>query len=247
MAEADLTPLDIAATNGHAEIVQELIHQLGIEGCGGASGGVDGLGLAARHGHVNIISMLTDAGGVVHTGEALNAAARPGCEASVKFLLRQQVTTRVREGAYTNTPDRKTGGTPLLRSIASYSPRIARLLVDAGAEDTASVARTTNEAGAFQTNTTPLAYIDACLREKKVGDVDLTEEEPHRLEAVRRLLLRVAAVHAVSWTWPSDAPDVAYTAAGFPRAKAAAATPTTPRVLRWRTAARGVPSATLFR
>lgn len=63
-------PLDAAALRGHSEVVRGLIHQLGIEGCGGASGGIHALCLAAEKQHVNIMSILVDAG-VVDTGVAV--------------------------------------------------------------------------------------------------------------------------------------------------------------------------------
>lgn len=54
--EKTFLPLDVAAQNGHAEVVQELIRQVGIDGCDGSSGGVDALQLAAKHKHVDIMS-----------------------------------------------------------------------------------------------------------------------------------------------------------------------------------------------
>lgn len=57
-----LLPLEVAAKDGHSEVVHELLQDLGIEGCGGASGGVDALTRAAGHQHVEIMGMLTSAG-----------------------------------------------------------------------------------------------------------------------------------------------------------------------------------------
>lgn len=65
------------------------------------------------------------------------------------------------------------------------------------------------------------------------------------------MLLQVDAVYAVSWTWPSDAPVVGHGEPGPSGAKdtAIALTPlsTIRPAIRWRTAVRGMPSATLFR
>lgn len=47
---------------------------MGIEGCGGPSGGVFALLLAAKGRRVGIMAVLTEAG-AVDTGEALNTAA----------------------------------------------------------------------------------------------------------------------------------------------------------------------------
>lgn len=60
----------------------------GIEGCGGASGGVDALNPAAQDQHLEVMATLTNAG-VVDTGVALLAAAENGREGAVKFLLQQ--------------------------------------------------------------------------------------------------------------------------------------------------------------
>ena len=58
------------------EVAKEVIRQVGIEGCGGASGGVDALVCAAEHNHPDVLVVLTDVG-VVDTGSALVYAA--GC------------------------------------------------------------------------------------------------------------------------------------------------------------------------
>ena len=46
-------PLDPTAQNGHLEVVRELVQQVRIEGCGGASRGVATLSQAARDQHVD--------------------------------------------------------------------------------------------------------------------------------------------------------------------------------------------------
>eukprot|EP00752_Nemacystus_decipiens_P016320 g14595.t1 len=86
---AAFVPLDVAAQNGHSEVVRDLIQEHGTEGCGGTSGGVRALEGAAENQHVETMGVLTCAG-VVDTGIALLAAARWGRESSVKFLLQQQ-------------------------------------------------------------------------------------------------------------------------------------------------------------
>lgn len=53
--------LDVEAENGRLEAVPELVQQRGIEGCGGASGGVHALAAAARRNFVDIMAMLMDA------------------------------------------------------------------------------------------------------------------------------------------------------------------------------------------
>lgn len=61
--------LDVAVENGHSEVMDELIQEFGIEGCGGVSGGVDALRWAAVKQHAEIMHMLTNPG-VVDTGIA---------------------------------------------------------------------------------------------------------------------------------------------------------------------------------
>lgn len=215
--------LDAAAQGGHTHVVCELIRQVGIKGCCGASGGVDALRAAAETGHVDIIVMLAEAG-VVDTGLALVAAARWGGEAAVKCLLQQRQLDASPTGlvGYVNFWDWY-GGTALFRSLSTcrdangmvqlISPRVVRLLVDAGA-DTTKALRVGNEDGGVDNHGTPLAYTNQLLREKKVRGIDLTDEQLDRLEAVRRLLLRVQAVHATSWLWHSGTPSTVTAAAG---------------------------------
>lgn len=102
------------------------------------------------------------------------------------------------------------GYTPLFGSIGVSpgvvcSPRVVQLLVDAGA-DTAYAFRDLDR-GEIDVSETPLALINRFIRENNVwAGEEATEEQLHGLEAVRRLLMRVEAVHAVSWLWHTDAP-----------------------------------------
>ncbi len=192
-----VVPLDAAARLGKTEVARELIQRLGIKGCGGASGGVQALSAAAGGGHVDIMRMLTDVG-VTDTGcGCLLAATLNGCARSLKFLLRQNSASAA-GGGYVNL--RGPGGvTPLFFCVMGCrqgSPRAFRMLIDAGA----------NTAGRVMYGDTPLNYVNSCLRDKTVkGGEDATQEELYRLEAMRRLLLQVEAVHAVSWLWPKAA------------------------------------------
>lgn len=204
-------PLGAAAQNGHLEVVRELIRQVGIEGCSGPSGGLDALRLAGQAQHVDIMAALTDAG-VVDTGFALLMAAGLGCEASVKFLLRQPA------GRHNVNAVDRSGRTALICCMAfggfsspsgdfrSPSSRIARLLIDAGA-DTASSVRLVDRAWRVLYDDTPLGFATRMLREKKVGADSARKDQLHQVEAIRRLLLRVEAVHAVSWLWINDVPS----------------------------------------
>ena len=266
--EKEYVPLGAAATNGHAEVVRELIRRFGIEGCGGPTGGVEPLRFAAEERHVHIMTMLMDAG-VVDTGYALNAAAKGGREASVKCLLlgRQERPKTSREEAdYADTLD-ELGRTPLITCITTCqpgSPRVARLLVDAGAdaastvwylgESAASIRRKgplTPPVALVRRAETPLALTTHLLREKHANGKEATQEQLHRLQAIRRLLLRVEAVRAVSFLWPSGASLGGRAADGAGKTKTASTAPTplgrmTP-VLRERARRPGALLAPVFR
>ncbi|CAM9333593.1 unnamed protein product, partial [Hapterophycus canaliculatus] len=206
-------PLDIAVQCGHSAVVRELIEQCGIEGCGGASGGRDALRVAARKQYVDIMATLT-AAGVVDAGRALCMAASCRQEASVKFLLQQRRGSKLSDGvAYVNASDTD-GRTSLLSGISfCRSTRIARMLVDAGA-DTTSAVRVRNGIGVVVLDHTPMAFTVRSLQEKKVAGSRATKEQLQMLEAIRRLLLQVEAVYAVSWSWGrGDVPSPANRAA----------------------------------
>ena len=225
-----VVPLDTAARKGHSEVVAELIHEYGIEGCGGTSGGVDALGWAAANRHVDIMGILTNVG-VVDTGEALQKAAGSGQESSVKFLLQQHLWRANGGGAeYLNSRDHYVGATSLMYSIQARrpcSPRITRMLVDAGA-DTSTAVRFKLSDGRISFNT-PLALVDQYIGDENMGgEASSTESQLHSLEGSRRLLMRVEAVHAVSWLWASNVPSITHAAAaaeGAGRATERASTP----------------------
>lgn len=130
-------PLDAAAYEGHLEVARELIRVHGIEGCGGASGGVQALRVAARAQQVVMMEVLTSAG-VIDNGLALQAAVRWGRESSVKFLLLQWKRNTSGAGANQLETSDSSGVTIVVRAFGachhSCSPRICRMLVDAGAD-----------------------------------------------------------------------------------------------------------------
>ena len=244
-------PLDMAVQKGHLQMVQELIQQVGIKGCGGESGGLLALNVAAREQHVEIMALLTDAG-VIDTGGALIKAAKFGREESAKFLVQQKGLKNwdVDGGVYVNASSPE--GTPLICCVVNCgprSPRIVRLLVDAGA-DTTSAVQFGSKAGRVVFDDTPLALATFFLRQKKFpGGIRATEKQLQWLEAIRRLLLRVETVHAVSWLWPNAAPSPAPAAAEVTGKKGAASTPLTAMlaILRRRARRPGIVLATLFR
>ncbi|CAM9872799.1 unnamed protein product [Ectocarpus fasciculatus] len=222
---AGFTPLHAAAFKDHSEhaaVVRELMQQLGIQGCGGASAGEDALRWAVRTQKYDIVVMLTDAG-VVDTGRVLIDATYLGNEASVKILLQQQRMTYIDFDTYVNK-QQPNGITPVAcgieRASLSGSPRFLRLFLDAGA-DTSSTFRIVNKEGVEVFSGTPLAYTTWFLRLPEAQGTDSTEGRVCGLEAVRRMLLQLEAIHAVSWCWPGDASASIEQAAqdGTPRAK----------------------------
>lgn len=269
-------PLDAAARYGHPEVVRELLRRFGAKGCGGSSGGEQALLMAAMQQDVEIMAMLTEAG-VSDPGPALVTTSGCGRWLAVKLLLRQKEAASWRSGDnavlsyYVNTRD-QFRYTPLFRSIGAYvdhgsnnvyveqycplkcSPKIARLLIEAGANTTSPV-RATIAPGGKSYNYTPLAFANGCLREKKVGGKDATEDQLRKLESVRRLLLTVDAVHAISWLWHSEAAAV-HRKFSDKYASKTSVRPTTPQppklaltlpILRRRARRRGMILAPLFR
>ncbi|CAM9733507.1 unnamed protein product [Ectocarpus fasciculatus] len=245
-------PLDVAADRGHSDVVRELLQQFGIEGCGARGTGVYALVYAAAKQRLDVMAILTGAG-VADNGLALIEAADRGREASVKFLLRQQheESKGSVEDAYIKNAITSNGNTPLFAILAkaayfSQAPRIVRLLVDAGA-DTTSPIRITDSKGELLFNGTPLALTSSWLREElDANGKTATEEYLRRLKAIFRLLLRVEAVHAVSWLWPSNAPFISHAAQSGPDPPLPPLRRMLP-ILKRRTKGRGGLAATLLR
>ena len=206
---ATFVPLDVASQRGHVEVVRELVQQVGIEGCGGASDGADALRKAAEKQHLDVMALLVDAG-VVDTGKALNAAVGTGNEDAVKLLLHKNEGNNADGAVCVSTRDRVCATTLLLAACSGRcSSRVVRLLVDTGADTASTGTVVIGTPGAeVISHLSPLDATNHNLREKKVGREDATEEQLHGLEGVRRLLMRVDAVHAVSWLWHNAVPII---------------------------------------
>ncbi len=198
--------LECAIDKGHAGVVREVL-RLGIDACGGASRGGGALCRAAKHENIGMMSMLRDAG-VVDKGMALTVAINGGREKSALFLLRQEWavpgSTYLERDASDERHQQPSAFrmTPLCHAVGYAFPRIVRLLLDAGADETAT-ARVTFVAG-FLLEETPLEMATRYLGAKIIQEEPATESQLLRLEAIRRLLLRVEATRAVSWLWPSS-------------------------------------------
>ena len=205
-------PLDMAVYGGHIDVVREAVQQVGIRGitgCGGMDEGFEALHTAVRCDQsLGIMAILTDAG-VVDDGTCLVAAAEAGNEAVVKFLLQQEAEPprfyHPLGIAYTDVGRR---GVTALGACAKHchpcSSRIAQLLIEAGADTTLILISGRPDAKMFCG--TALALAVKYRDERMIEGEPVTNEQLDSLEAIRRLLLRVEAVHATSWLWPSDVP-----------------------------------------
>ena len=241
-------PLALAAGHGYSEVVRELIQHAGIENCGGASAGVDALAWAAQGQYIQTMEILAGAG-VVDTGLALYSAASWGGEVSVNFLLRQQ---RERLGAGNRAYVNSSCGPlpPVYGSIAhgrSFAPKVVRQLVDAGLDPTSNVTWKGDNDEEFNVGS-PLACTNELLRRKTLttGE-DATEEQLHTWQAIRRFLMRVEAVDAVSWLWASHARCDARAVQGTNRATTSTSLALMLPLVRRRARARRVLLRSLFR
>lgn len=164
----NMAPLNVAAMKGHSEVVRAMIQQVGIERCGGATGGLKAIRLATCMDHVAVVTMLTGAGVRDEEGALINATFR-GSEATLKFLLQQEDGKAAAGVSCVGAVSDVSGYTPVYFAVASgwRAPRLLRLLIDAGA-NTKSTIRVTRENGSELFKGTPMALAMRCLAEKKV-------------------------------------------------------------------------------
>ena len=134
-------PLGMAVYHGHLEVVRELVHWYGTDGCT-SDGGALALATAASRKHVDIVTFLCDAGVVDTEGVALCAAIEGCSEACVNLLLgRHGGNADTGKRAYVNIdhgtlPETYDEFVYTFNLGSFQAPRFARLLLEAGADAT---------------------------------------------------------------------------------------------------------------
>ncbi len=157
---------------------------------------------AAATGHLEAAAALIKAGADVQA--TTRRGFTPLHQAAVNWRL-EVVAALLKAGADPE-PMCSNGHTSLhvAYPYGSCSPRLLRLLVDAGVDTTLPVVAFKTPDGEVLSNETPLETTYRRLKENKIGGKDTTEWQIHKLEGVRRLLTCVGAVHAASWLWHND-------------------------------------------
>jgi len=123
------SPLCIAAKNGQTESVKVLIREeSNLEDHGSSA-----LCKAASKGHVEVVKILVEAG-VVTTRRAFLEAVRKGHLETIKYLLRKRETDFVPNETSENNLSRAFGDAPLIIASSLGYPRIAAVLLEAGAD-----------------------------------------------------------------------------------------------------------------
>ena len=193
------TPLHLASGKGHWRVLEALI-ETGPDLEAQQEQGHTPLHVAALEGQLNTVNTLVKANANIRAtteegSTPMHLAARVGRSTVARAL--------VIGGASDANARNKFGETPLFCAVAfdRCSPKVVRVLVDAGADTTSALRVSDPWRWGVTLNETPLETTVRSLRTKKVGGEDATEEQLHGLEGIRRLLLRVDAVHAVSWLW----------------------------------------------
>lgn len=174
------TPVEVATSNGHCQIVKEFL-DLGEERYGGSAVGIRAFTIAATRDRVDILALLRDSGITDDSGgTAIINAARFDCRNTVHFLLTYCGSdARAHDGI---------GNSALMYAAANGNPRLAQLLLEAGADETID-----------QRGSGPMECTYGKIN--TFGTLQKGEEaDPGRM-AVRRLLQQAPATRAVSWLW----------------------------------------------
>lgn len=196
-------PIEIAAQQGHLEVVRELVQRLGVNGCSD-EGGVGALETAAYKNQLNIVTFLLGSGIVDFDGTALCAAIEGRNEACIKLMVsRMGGNANIVERAYTNIDT--ACGNPLLCAFDTgrgYAPRIVKFLLEHGADTKMKVRFEIQGLGKIVKE--PLVAAKLILQHEQTHFEVADGEAVDGLKGVVRLLQQEAAVHANSWAWPTD-------------------------------------------
>lgn len=182
---------DQAAVDGKCDVMRAML-RLGLDVCGGISGGVKALEHAAGKGHVEVMQLLTDAG-VKDTGACFVLAAQLGQRNSIRFLMKQY------EKDALDHVEASSGPTLLIAAIKNQrlGPKMVRWLMDAGANTRQSLILRVHPTMGPQVDVgTPKNFLGRGMARYTPGKV------PPTLIAIDRLLRQEEAVHAKSWLWP---------------------------------------------
>lgn len=203
------TALHVASGYGHVAVMRVLI-EAGANLNARSPHGETPLYTAASNGRVGAIRMLLHAKAnplliTVDSGFEINPldiAAHHGHTNAVRELLRQLGI----KGCGGHLAGRNAFSANVNGRCSS---RIARLLVDAGIDTVTPLRIALALGGAVYEDTLLLDHVKRRLREKNVGGKDATHEQLDGLEGICRLLMRVEAVHAVSWLWSAGSVSTA--------------------------------------
>lgn len=134
-------PLDVAAQEGHLGVVRELVQWFGVDGCCDTEGGIEALHAAAFMNHVHVVAFLCDSGVVDTDGTSFCAAVEGRATECVKLLVRRRGGhVGIDARAYINIA--KGRDSPIMATFdmgRGCAPRMARFLLDQGADTTTHV------------------------------------------------------------------------------------------------------------
>jgi ankyrin repeat protein len=234
-----VSPLEIAVNEMYPEVVRELVDRVGIR-CMGRDNGHRALVRSAGQKQTSILEILSRAGVVDLTGEALCAAVSKGLELSVKFLLKASIP--VYEVIEELPPDlsfvveKKVPNIPTsaldVEDNVAIHVNVARdhkkqsviwccFEQSSLGLSSARILRMLFDSGLDndQAETEALSANNLIRNMEEAADYNPMDQKVLGLRGIHRLLLQSDAVHAASWRWISHevgTSDATATAASAP-------------------------------